>query len=83
MTPETKNDVRILIHRIRRAYPDSVTTYNPCPNQTEECTSARGSDVCPNCLENELTEIVGVGLAHAFHSHTKTAAYLIGKMLND
>jgi hypothetical protein len=54
-----------------RSYPAYPTTFSSC----SVCQSkpARGGMACPDCLENELAELIGDPLARQFHHHIKGA----------
>jgi hypothetical protein len=48
-----------------RSYPDYPTTFCDCPVCQDN--PARGGMACPECLEDELAELVGHPLAKYFH----------------
>jgi hypothetical protein len=67
-----------ILYRLDKAHPHYPTTVSPCyrcnPGGDIEVNAGRGSDVCANCLEAELAEIVGIDKAHSYHAAVKYKA---------
>lgn len=72
-----------LLHELRRNYGHFVCTMGSC--STDGCDNpARGGGTCPNCIEDEMAELIGDRyIAGSIHHHTRMVWLNINEALKE
>jgi hypothetical protein len=80
MTDSKQHRVRQLIYGIEYQYPDGVSTYSPCMKCHNHM--ARESGSCAQCLQHELSELIGRDDAEFLHRRIRKLHSVKMRILN-